>query len=183
MVPGERRDLPAQGASRSSPSTPIEEDKMAHYRASVLWSRDREDDFLAKRYSRRHILRFDGGLEIAGSSSPQVVPLPWSDSAAIDPEEAFVASLASCHMLWFLSIAAERGFTVERYSDEAAGIMARNGLGKMAMTEVTLRPEVAFSGTKLPTRSEIEAMHETAHEECFIANSVKTDVRVEPVPA
>ena len=155
---------------------------MAHYTAEVLWQRGAQD-FLDNRYSRRHLLRFDGGAEVPGSSSPQVVPLPLSDAAAVDPEEAFVAALASCHMLWFLSIAARQGFRVDRYFDAAVGTMDRNAEGKMAMTQVTLRPEARFSGPARPTREQIEQMHLQAHEECFIANSVRTVVRCEPVHA
>ncbi len=155
---------------------------MARYRAEVSWTRDGQD-FLDKRYSRRHTLRFDGGLEIHGSSSPQVVPIPYSDPAAVDPEEAFVAALSSCHMLWFLSIAAERGFRVDSYLDGASGVMGHNAEGRIAMTQVTLRPAVAFSGAALPTRDEILAMHHAAHEACFIANSVRTEVRCEPILA
>ncbi|MDW5444764.1 OsmC family protein [Polaromonas sp. SM01] len=153
---------------------------MAAYSAHILWQRG-EQDFLGNRYSRRHLMSFDGGAEVAGSSSPHVVPLPLSDAAAVDPEEAFVASLASCHMLWFLSIAAKYKFCVDRYVDEAVGVMAKNAEGKMAMTVVTLRPEVAFSGERRPTREQIDQLHHEAHEECFIANSVKTEVCCEPV--
>ena len=152
---------------------------MAQYVADILWLRG-EQDFLSNRYSRRHVMRFDGGVEVPGSSSPHVVPIPLSDPCAIDPEEAFVASLSSCHMLWFLSIAAKRRFCVERYADSAVGTMARNEAGKMAMTVVTLRPDVTFSGAMQPTRAQIDQMHHEAHEECFIANSVKTEVRCEP---
>ncbi|HEY3046047.1 MAG TPA: OsmC family protein [Polaromonas sp.] len=155
---------------------------MAQYSAEILWQRG-EQDFLGNRYSRRHVLRFDGGAEVAGSSSPHVVPVPMSDAAAVDPEEAFVASLSSCHMLWFLSIAAKRKFCVDRYADAAVGVMAKNAEGKMAMTVVTLRPEVRFSGERLPTREQLEQLHHEAHAECFIANSVKTEVRCEPVYA
>jgi len=153
---------------------------MAQYSAEVLWQRDGQH-FLDNRYSRRHLLRFDGGVEVAGSSSPHVVPLPMSDAAAVDPEEAFVASLSSCHMLWFLSIAAQRRFCVDRYLDSAVGVMAKNDQGKMAMTVVTLRPAVTFSGEHLPTRAQIEALHHAAHEACYIANSVKSEVRCEPI--
>jgi organic hydroperoxide reductase OsmC/OhrA len=111
------------------------------------------------------------------------VPLPYSEARAVDPEEAFVASLSSCHMLWFLSIAAQRKFCVESYIDQAQGIMARNATGKMAMTRVTLRPQVVFVGDALPTDDEIAAMHHQAHDECFIANSVTSEVRCEPVRA
>ncbi|MES2245341.1 MAG: OsmC family protein [Pseudomonadota bacterium] len=153
---------------------------MAHYTAEVLWLRN-EGDFAGNRYSRRHLLRFDGGLEVPGSSSPHVVPLPMSDASALDPEEAFVSSLSSCHMLWFLSIAAKRKFCVDRYFDAAEGVMEKNADGKMAMTLVTLRPDVEFSGEHQPTRAELDRLHHEAHDACFIANSVKTEVRCEPV--
>jgi organic hydroperoxide reductase OsmC/OhrA len=153
---------------------------MAAYTAEISWQRNGED-FLGNRYSRRHVIRFDGGAVLAGSSSPHVVPLPMSDASAVDPEEAFVASLSSCHMLWFLSIAAKYKFCVDRYIDAASGVMAKNAAGKMAMTVVTLRPDVVFSGEKLPTRAEIATLHHEAHESCYIASSVKTDVRCEPV--
>ena len=153
---------------------------MAHYTAEVLWLRG-EQPFLDNRYSRRHTLRFDGGVEVPGSSSPHVVPLPMSDAAAVDPEEAFIASLSSCHMLWFLSIAASAKFRIDRYLDAATGVMEKNAQGKLAMTVVRLRPQVVFSGEHLPTREQIDELHHQAHEECFIANSVKTDVRCEPV--
>lgn len=153
---------------------------MSSYTAEVLWLRG-EQDFLDKRYSRRHTLRFDGGVEVPGSSSPHVVPVPMSEAAAVDPEEAFVSSLASCHMLWFLSIAAARKYRVDRYFDSATGVMAKNADGRMAMTVVTLRPRVDFSGDSVPTREQVERMHHLAHEECYIANSVRTEVRCEPV--
>lgn len=153
---------------------------MSHYSAETLWER-KDANFLDNRYSRRHLLRFDGGLEVPGSSSPSVVPLPMSDASALDPEEAFVSSLSSCHMLWFLTMAVKRKFCVDRYFDAATGVMEKNAEGKVAMTVVTLHPEVAFSGEKLPTRAELDKMHHDAHEACFIANSVKTDVRCEPV--
>ena len=153
---------------------------MARYTAEILWQRG-EQDFLDNSYSRRHSMRFDGGAEVPGSSSPHVVPLPFSDAAAVDPEEAFVASLSSCHMLWFLTMAVKRKFIVDRYFDAASGTMEKNAEGKLAMTVVTLRPEVRFSGDNLPTRKQVEHMHHRAHEECFIANSVKTEVRCEPV--
>ena len=155
-------------------------DTSTEYAAEVVWARDGQD-FLSNRYSRRHLLRFDGGAEVAGSSSPHSVPLPMSDASAVDPEEAFVASLASCHMLWFLAIAAKRRFIVDHYADAAVGVMARNAAGRMAMTRVTLRPHVAFSGERRPTAEELDALHHKAHEECYIANSVTSEVRVEPV--
>jgi organic hydroperoxide reductase OsmC/OhrA len=153
---------------------------MSHYSAETVWER-KDANFLDNRYSRRHVLRFDGGLEVPGSSSPSVVPLPMSDASALDPEEAFVSSLSSCHMLWFLTMAVKRKFCVDRYFDAATGVMEKNAEGKVAMTVVTLHPEVTFCGEKLPTRAELHKMHHDAHEACFIASSVKTDVRCEPV--
>lgn len=153
---------------------------MAQHSAEILWQRG-EQDFLANRYSRAHRWRFDGGVEIPASSSPHVVPLPWSDTEAVDPEEAFVASLSSCHMLWFLSLAAKQGFQVDDYVDRALGTMASNDEGRLAMTEVLLRPQVRFGGSRRPDERQLRALHHQAHEECFIANSVKTTVRCEPV--
>jgi len=153
---------------------------MASYTAEIIWVRGNQD-FLSNRYSRKHVLRFDGGAEVPGSSSPHVVPVPLSDPAAVDPEEAFVASIASCHMLWFLAIAAKRKFCIDRYSDTAVGVMGRNSAGKEFVSLVTLRPEVAFSGVHVPSLEELHQLHRRAHEECFIANSVKTEIRCEPV--
>ena len=153
---------------------------MSAYTATIVWERG-EQVFVDRRYSRRYMMRFDGGAEVPGSSSPHSVPVPGSDPAGVDPEEAFVASLSGCHMLWFLDIAARRGFRVARYVDEALGVMEKNAEGRVAVTRVTLRPKVQFSGEKLPAREDIEAMHHKAHAECYIANSVKTDVRCEPV--
>jgi organic hydroperoxide reductase OsmC/OhrA len=150
------------------------------YTAQVLWNRG-DQPFVDNRYSRAHLMRFDGGAEVRGSASPHVVRPPLSDPAGVDPEEAFVASLSSCHMLWFLSLAAARGFRVDRYVDHAEGVMARNADGKIAMTVVTLRPDVDFSGDAVPTREQLFALHHDAHGECFIANSVRTEVRCEPV--
>jgi organic hydroperoxide reductase OsmC/OhrA len=147
----------------------------------VSWQRAEHEAFVDNRYSRRHALRFDGGAEWLGSSSPQVVPLPLSDAAGVDPEEMLVAALSSCHMLWFLSLAAEQGFCVDRYADAADGLMGRNPAGRLAMTRVTLRPEVRFSGPLQPTRAQLDALHHRAHEACFIANSVTADLRCEPV--
>jgi organic hydroperoxide reductase OsmC/OhrA len=148
------------------------------YTANVRWSRG-DQRFTDHRYSRAHSWRFDGGAVVPGSSSPQVVPEPGSDPAAVDPEEAFVASLSSCHMLWFLDLAARRGLVVDAYEDDAEGIMAKNAEGRMAITVVTLRPRVAFAGEVRPTRADVEALHERAHSRCFIASSVKSEVRCE----
>ncbi len=155
---------------------------MSTYTAKLSWQRDGQD-FLGNRYSRRHLLQFDGGAELPASSSPQIVAEPMSDASAVDPEELFVASLSSCHMLWFLSIAARRRFCVESYVDAAEGQLAKGAGHKLLMTQVTLRPRAEFSGSNLPTREQVDAMHHEAHEQCFIANSVKTEVRCEPVHA
>ena len=155
---------------------------MSEYLVTVRWGRAGQP-FVDNKYRRAHVWAFDGGIEVPASSSPSVVPLPYSESRAVDPEEAFVASLASCHMLWFLSIAAARKFCVDSYDDDARGVMGRNAAGKLAMTRVTLRPKVAFAGDRVPTAEEIAAMHHEAHGECFIANSVTTEIRCEPVAA
>ena len=152
---------------------------MSHYTATVAWARGTQA-FLDHRYSRAHVWRFDGGIEVPASSSPSVIPLPWSRAEAVDPEEAFVASLSSCHMLWFLSIAAKARFVVDTYEDQAEGVMERNALGKLAMTRVTLRPRVVFAGPAQPDRAQLGALHHQAHAECFIANSVRTEVICEP---
>ena len=152
---------------------------MSTYTAAIRWSRG-EQKFTDNRYSRAHLWRFDGGAVVPASSSPAVVPLPMSDAAAVDPEEAFVASLSSCHMLWFLALAAKRGYTVDSYADDASGVMEKNPAGRLAMTSVTLRPLVEFSGAKLPDRAALDALHHAAHAECFIANSVRSEVRLEP---
>lgn len=152
---------------------------MSRYTARIVWERG-DQPFVDNRYSRAHRWQFDGGADIPGSSSPHVVKAPLSDPAAVDPEEAFVASLSSCHMLWFLSLAAQKGFRVDRYVDEAEGAMEKNAEGRMAITRVTLHPDVAFSGDKVPSREDLDALHHDAHDKCFIANSVKSEVRVEP---
>ena len=148
---------------------------MSEYTATIKWQRDGQD-FLGNRYSRGHTWEFDGGVEVPASSSPHVVPVPMSVAENVDPEEAFVASLSSCHMLWFLAIAAKRKFIVDSYVDEAVGVMEKNADSRFAITKVSLRPQISFSGDIEPTRGELENMHHEAHERCFIANSVKTQV-------
>ena len=150
---------------------------MSTHTAMIAWQRG-DASFADDRYSRRHEWRFDGGSVIAASPSPHVVPAPWSDATAVDPEEAYVAAIASCHMLWFLSLAAERGLVVDSYADDAVGTMARIAPGRQAITEVVLRPRIAFAGAQ-PESGVVDALHEAAHERCFIANSVKTTIRVE----
>ena len=153
---------------------------MHEYTAQLTWSRG-DQPFVDNRYSRRHSIAFDGGIELRASSSPQVVRLPFSDPEAVDPEEMLVASLSSCHMLSFLYLAAGQKYCVDRYSDAASGIMEKGPTGKSWVSVVTLRPDVTFSGERRPTKAEVERLHHLAHEECFIANSVRTDVRCEPV--
>jgi organic hydroperoxide reductase OsmC/OhrA len=148
---------------------------MSEYFAIVEWQRQTDEAYTDNQYSRGHHWHFDGGQTIAASSSPHVVPLPYSVEANVDPEEAFVASLSSCHMLFFLSIAAKNRLVVNSYEDKALGIMALNEQGKMAMTEVTLNPKVIFSGQEV-SLAKLEKMHHQAHQQCFIANSVTTKV-------
>jgi len=155
---------------------------MSTFTATLLWERG-DADFPGKRYSRRHQVSFDGGARTLWSAAPQNVPAPWSDATAIDPEEAFVASLASCHMLWFLALAAGQGYDIERYADNPVGLMERNAEGRIAMTVITLHPDVQFSGAKRPDDAQLEQLHERAHHECYIANSVRTEIRVQPISA
>ncbi|HUA88706.1 MAG TPA: OsmC family protein [Steroidobacteraceae bacterium] len=150
------------------------------YHARILWERGTAP-FLDNKYSRGHRWRFDGGVDVPASSSPQVVRAPLSVEAAVDPEEAFIAALSSCHMLWFLDLARREGFCVDAYDDDALGVMGRNAAGRTAIVRVTLRPRVAFSGARLPAAADLERLHHRAHEECFIANSVTTEVLIEPV--
>jgi organic hydroperoxide reductase OsmC/OhrA len=150
---------------------------MSTYRATVDWRWD-GGDFGKHRYSREHTVDF-GGLVVRGSASPHIVPAPYSRADALDPEAGFTASLSACHMLWFLDLAARAGFTVESYRDEAEGTLAKGEAGKLVMTRVVLRPRVTWAGERRPTAAEVEALHHKAHEECFIAKSVKTEVVVE----
>ena len=150
---------------------------MAEHKATIQWTNN-GPDFLKGRYSREHTWTFDGGLTVPASSSPSVVPLPWSNAANIDPEEAYVASLSSCHMLTFLWFAGKAGFLLESYLDRAVGVMAKNERGAFWVSKVTLSPEIVWGGGKAPTAAELEQLHHRAHEECFIANSVKTEVVV-----
>lgn len=147
--------------------------------ATVLWARG-DAPFTDSRYSRAHRWRFDGGAEVAASSSPHVVPVPLSDASAVDPEEAFVASISSCHMLWFLSIAARAGVVVDDYRDDAEGVLARDERGRQSMTRVTLRPRVRYLGAA-PDADAAAAMHHQAHQACFLAASVRTEIVIEPV--
>lgn len=151
---------------------------MGEYVATIRWRRGTQD-FTDNRYSRGHEWIFDGGITVPASASPGIVPLPMSIAEHVDPEEAFVASLSSCHLLFFLHIAAGAGYVIDEYTDDAIGHLDKDADGKLAMTEVVLRPRVTYSGDRVPDRIEIEKMHHQAHELCFIANSVKTLVRTE----
>jgi organic hydroperoxide reductase OsmC/OhrA len=153
---------------------------MSRHTATIKWQAG-EGDFLKGRFSREHTWTLDGGLVVQASSSPAVVPAPMSNPAYIDPEEAFVASLSSCHMLTFLYLAMRKGFSVASYDDEAVGTMTKNERGTPWISEVLLRPRVVYAGDKRPTPEEERVLHEGAHHDCFISQSVKTEVKVEPV--
>ena len=154
---------------------------MAHV-ATIDWSGKPGEDFAAGHYSRAHDVIFDGGVTVPASASPSVVKAPWSVEAAADPEEMLIAALSSCHMLTFLDKARRAGFVVSRYRDEAEGVMRKTAEGRIAVTRVALRPRITFEGRQ-PTVQELDALHHAAHEECFIANSVRTEVVVEAPPS
>lgn len=153
---------------------------MASYRAIVDWALEPKGDFAAGRYSRGHSIVFDGGHEVPGTASAHVVGNKWSVEGAVDPEQMLVASISSCHMLTFLHMARNAGFVVTSYRDDSVGVMSTNAAGRMAVTKVTLRPEIAYEGRR-PTPEEADKLHHDAHEECFIANSVTTEIVVEEV--
>lgn len=151
---------------------------MHTYEVTVTWNRGGQT-FVDNRYSRGHTWSFDGGAQVLASSSPYVVPVPMSVAANVDPEEALVASVSSCHMLFFLGIAAKRGFVIDSYIDRAYGVMGKNSEGKIAMTHIHLRPQIVFGGEHKPTQEEIGRIHHDSHEQCFIANSIKAEIIVE----
>ena len=153
---------------------------MNQHTATVRWIRN-GPDFLQRRYSREHTWIFDGGLSVPASASPHNVPAPWSSATAVDPEEAYIASVSSCHMLWFLHVACDAAFTVDEYEDAAVGVMARNENGTPWVSRITLRPRISWSGDRQPSASEEAELHHLAHEQCFIAASIKTEVIVEAV--
>lgn len=150
---------------------------MSEHKASLNWSRDR-DDFKYPTYTRDHIWSFESGQELAASAAPEFL----GNADSVDPEEAFVASISACHMLTFLAVAAKRRFVVDSYSDEAVGFLEKNEAGRLAITHVELRPKIAFSGDSLPTQEQMDSMHHLSHEECFIANSVNAEITVLPPP-
>ncbi len=151
---------------------------MHKYEAKISWRRNGAK-FTDSQYSRGHEWAFDGGIKVLASASPQAVRVPFSVAEAIDPEEALVAAASSCHMLSFLYLVAKQGFVVDSYEDNAFGVMGKNAQEKMAITHITLRPKIQFSGEKRPSASELSALHHAAHEECYIANSIKSEVVVE----
>lgn len=152
---------------------------MHTYTADIRWTCDSISDFTSKRYSRAHTWGFDGGVIVPASSSPNSVRVPYSNPANVDPEEAFVAALSSCHMLTFLYLASVDGYAVAAYADSASGIMEKIANGKEAVTQVTLRPKIVFSGDKAPTDAVLDDLHHRAHEDCYLANSVKTVIAVQ----
>jgi organic hydroperoxide reductase OsmC/OhrA len=152
---------------------------MSEHKATIRWKCNRPD-FLKGRYSREHTWTFDGGFVVPASSSPSVVPVPMSNPASVDPEEALVAAVSSCHMLSFIYLAWKAKFQVDTYEDEAVGVMSKNEKGVPWVSAVTLHPKIAFGGAKQPTSVELEALHHEAHEQCFIAASIKTQVSVAP---
>lgn len=151
---------------------------MSHHTSTISW-KNSGPDFLKGHYSREHTWAFDGGLVVPASSSPQNVRLPFSNPANVDPEEAFVASISSCHMLTFLFLAYQRGFQVDSYQDIATGRMSKNEKGVPWVSSVTLSPKIAYGGQKTPSKAEIADLHHHSHEQCFIANSIRTEVTVE----
>jgi organic hydroperoxide reductase OsmC/OhrA len=150
---------------------------MSNHKATITWKRT-GPDFIKGKYSREHTWTFDGGLIVPTSPSPAVVPVPWSNPANLDPEEAFVASISSCHMLTYLYVASRAGFQIDSYEDEAVGVMTKNEKGVPWVSRVTLNPRIAHSGDKLPSPADGQRLHHLAHEQCFIANSVKTEIVV-----
>ena len=150
---------------------------MSEHTASISWKRT-SPDFLKGKYSREHTWTFDGGFSMPASPSPSVVPVPYSNPAHVDPEEAFVASISSCHMLTFVYLAGRQGFQVDSYDDAAVGVMTKNEKGVPWMSRVTLNPKIVYSGEKKPTPADEEHLHHLAHEQCYIVNSVKTEVVV-----
>jgi organic hydroperoxide reductase OsmC/OhrA len=152
---------------------------MSEHRACIRWTHLR-GDFLKGTYSREHTWTFDGGITVAASSSPSAVPKPYSNEANVDPEEAFVAAISSCHMLTYLYVASRARFEIISYEDDAVGTMTKNERGSSWVSSVVLRPRIVYGGDKRPSPEEEERLHHAAHEQCFIANSVKTDIVVEP---
>ena len=152
---------------------------MSEYGAVIRWQKAEDEAFSDNQYSRGHTWEFDGGVTVPASSSAHVVPLPFSVEANVDPEEAFIAALSSCHMLTFLGIAAKQKYVIDSYVDDAIGVLEEDESGRSSVTKVTLRPRIEFVGSKVPSSAQLDKLHHLAHNNCFIANSVKTEIRVE----
>src|SRR5688572_12904160 len=166
------KTIPSAGES-------VKVNAMSHQYFAVIRWKNHGPDFVKGKYSREHTWSFDGGLTVPASPAPSNVPAPWSNAASVDPEEAFVASIASCHMLVFLWLVSREGFQADSYEDNAVGVMTKNERGVLWVSRVTLRPRIAWSGEKLPTAADLGRLHHLAHEQCFIANSVRTEIVVE----
>jgi organic hydroperoxide reductase OsmC/OhrA len=151
---------------------------MSTHHATIRWFASPGEDYAKGQYSRAHSWNFDGGASVAASAAPHIVPAPWADAAAVDPEEAFVASAASCHMLFFLDYARRSGLIITGYEDEAEGLMEKGEDGKTRITRITLRPSIVFAGSD-PDEATLDQLHHKAHEACFIANSITSEVVIE----
>jgi organic hydroperoxide reductase OsmC/OhrA len=160
------------------PPRPLEEFIMSDYSADISWQRAPGEAFVDSRYSRAHEWRFDGGVVVPASSAVASVPLPYSKSENVDPEEALVAAAASCHMLSFLYVAARSRFVVDAYEDHALGTMSADEHGRKSITRIVLHPKVRFSGSRAPDAADVERMHHEAHEQCYIANSLRSEITV-----
>ncbi len=152
---------------------------MAKHLATIRWYASPGENYAKGQYSRAHSWTFDGGAIVPASASPHIVPMPWADPDAVDPEEAFVASAASCHMLFFLDFARQAGLVVTGYEDEAEGEMHKGSDGKVRITRIALRPRIVFAGEE-PEQAVIDELHHKSHEACFIANSITSEIVVEP---
>ena len=149
------------------------------FEANVVWTKSDQDAFIGNKFSRVHQWLFDGGLSVPATASHHIVPLPYSKPENVDPEEAFIAALSSCHMMAFLTVASKKKYVVDSYVDQATGSLEQGEEGKFSITVVTLRPKVRFSGARLPSKDVLQKMHHIAHQNCFIANSVKTQINIE----
>ncbi len=154
---------------------------MADHTARVRWEISDGEDFRANRYSRAHNWSFDGGLSVPGSAAPGYLPAELIDESAVDPEEALLASAASCHMLYFLAYAAKAGFTIASYEDNPEGKVEKNDAGDPWVSAIVMRPNAVFTGDKLPSGEEIEQLHHRAHKSCIIANSLTSAMTIEPI--
>jgi organic hydroperoxide reductase OsmC/OhrA len=152
---------------------------MPTYKAGIQWKRNGAR-FVDQKYQRIHTWTFENGLKLQAAASPHIVGASFTDTSVIDPEEAFTASVGSCHMLWFLSLAAGRGFVVNRYLDQSEGTLEKNSEGRMAMTKVLIQPVVSFDAENAPSEDVFLKLHQQAHRKCFIANSVKSDIEIFP---